>query len=196
MTKNPADPTQPALGDEASLRPITREEKAYRDGYVSGSVKEERNQQYARERDRQVAKENAEAAASNGWLFGILMATVIGLIAVVFYVLATDNGPQVLPVPTATDSPTEPSVNESKTPKVERETTIIERTVEKVQDVTPTTIQVNVESPQQSTTPAAETAPSTEPAEAKPAEPETTEPETTELETEPAAAEAPEAAKQ
>ena len=34
MNNNSVDPNQAPLRDEASLRPVTREEKASRDGYV------------------------------------------------------------------------------------------------------------------------------------------------------------------
>ncbi len=130
-------------GELANMRSLTPAEQAYRDGYANGRSHETYNQSYLRQRDRDQARANANMAASGGWLLGISMAAIIGLVGATAYGLyfnLVDNGE---PVASVVASPSEAKPVEPAS-RVEKQT-LIERTVEKL--VSPPEIKVNVQSP-------------------------------------------------
>ena len=130
-------------GEFANMRSLTPAEQAYRDGYASGRSHETYNQSYLRQRDRDQARANANMAASGGWLLGISMAAIMGLVGATAYGLyfnPVDNGEPVAPV---VASPSEAKPPEPAS-RVEKQT-LVERTVEKL--VSPPEIKVNVQSP-------------------------------------------------
>jgi hypothetical protein len=110
--------------DGVNGRPVTKDERSYRDGYVEGQNKVKETQ-YERER---AAETNGLAS---GVLIGSVLAFAVGLgFAVWAYanrdIPSTDQPSSINPViapasPTASIAPTAPA----------KQTTIIERTIEK-----------------------------------------------------------------
>ncbi|MCY7366563.1 MAG: hypothetical protein LH474_00220 [Chamaesiphon sp.] len=98
--------------------PLTPKEKSYRDGFVQGRVG---NEEVEHERER--AAENSGAAS--GIVLGGIIAALLGLGAAALYYF---NRPTE-PVPTTIiNTPVTPAAT---APKPEKETKIIERTIEK-----------------------------------------------------------------
>ncbi len=146
INKNPIEP----LDDSINARPVTRSEVAYRDGYVRGQMAEKRWQNTQRARDNN--------NTIGGILLGILLAASAGLAAIVFYSLNYSNEP------TSNPQVTEPSNSE-------QETTIIERTIERTQEIIPvpqeqpttsTSSETNLELSQPANTESTEMEPSSE----------------------------------
>ncbi len=106
-------------------RPATREEVAYRDGYVNGRTIEERQQYNHRTAERIRTEQNARTREANSASAGLLTGLLLALLAIgaggLVYYLTQDSEPATTEAPV-------------KTP-VERETTIIERTVENTREV-------------------------------------------------------------
>jgi hypothetical protein len=142
---------------EASLttRPVTRDEVAYRDGYVSGKTAEQLEYDRRRAAEARMYEENARLRADNGVSTGLILGFVLaGVAAVVgglLYVYNDIGGGAATPTPEAT-TPQQPS----------NDTTIIQRTIERTREVVPAPAQiqlpdVNVDvTPPPATTPEAE----------------------------------------
>ncbi|WP_431633202.1 hypothetical protein [Alkalinema pantanalense] len=129
---NNSDLNQPTTLNNVHGRPITTDEKAYRDGYVEGRTLQQNNQ-YQREK---VAESNGIA---NGIIIGGILAAIVGLgaAAIAYY-----NRPQV-PVQRSVivEPTTAPSPQSSASPAA-KQTTIIDRTIEKVTPAAPPEIKV------------------------------------------------------
>lgn len=124
---------QPTTLNNVHGRPITTDEKAYRDGYVEGRTLQ-RDVQYQREK---VAESNGIA---NGMIIGGVLALVVGLgaAAIAYY----NRSPAPAPV---TSSPTSKVITPPASPSPTtpaKQTTIIERTVEKVAPAAPPEVKV------------------------------------------------------
>lgn len=137
MNKNNINPTpNPDLHNEdINARPVTRSEVSYRDGYVHGRNIE-------RDRTIQNRRIRSENNAVSGALLGILITSIIGLIIGAFFIFNTANeteSPTIIPIPSAAEPENpEPPVSEGSD-----NTTIIERTVEKVVPVPQESAPVN-----------------------------------------------------
>ena len=111
-------------------RPASPEEIAYRDGYVRGRATEEtaqrRYQRLENLQAEQIARSRANESASSGILLGLLLAIIAACIGGVAYYIARE------PEAATTDAP------------VERETTIIERTIENSREVIQNPPEVNL----------------------------------------------------
>jgi cytoskeletal protein RodZ len=70
-------------------------------------------------------------------LLGILLASVVGVIVATFFIMTRENRPTSV----ETTSPELIQPNVSQPQSVQRETTVIERTVDRVREVIPTTPQ-------------------------------------------------------
>lgn len=108
-------------------RPATREEVAYRNGYTEAQL---------REQNRWMRMHNHQRSQSDntpaGILIGLLLASALGIIIGGFY-WASQTDDVIVPV--LDPQPTEP---ENAAPNVtERNTTVIERTVDRAQEVVP-----------------------------------------------------------
>ncbi|WP_035985924.1 hypothetical protein [Leptolyngbya sp. KIOST-1] len=127
-----------------NTRPVTNDEVAYRNGYVRGKSAEQLEQERRRATEARIYEENARLRSDNGvsagLILGLALAALAAVIGGLIYVYSEETNPgAVTPTPEAT-SP-EPATNE---------TTIIERTIERTQEVIPSpapvqTPEVNVE---------------------------------------------------
>lgn len=107
------------------------EEAAYREGYQTG-----RDSERIMAEDRYVARENNSAAT--GLTIGLALALLAGLAGGAFYYVTQRQEPsrqtapstQIVPVPV-------PNNSQPQTPSRNKETTIIERTIDKTRDVVP-----------------------------------------------------------
>lgn len=148
--------------DNVHGRKVTPSEASYRDGYVEGQAVE-RSQavgdQYARE---EVHESNGVAS---GMVIGLAFAAVVGLVGGGLY-FATRGEPDTVPV--AAPAPA--------SPQPQRNTTIIERTIERTKEAAPSVqapdVKINVQQPAPAVAPAvAPAAPAPAPAPATPAAP-------------------------
>lgn len=145
------------LQNEIHSRKATPDEVAYRDGYVEGQSSE-RSQalrdQYARD---QYAREQIRESngVANGMLIGLSLAVIAGLVASAFYFVNRSESPAPQTPVTAPASP-QPQ---------QRNTTIIERTIERTREAAPDVqvpdVQINVPEPAAPTTQDSQPAPST-----------------------------------
>lgn len=155
------------LQNEIHSRKATPDEIAYRDGYVEGQSSE-RSQalrdQYAREqyaRDQYAREQIRESnGVANGMLIGLSLAVIAGLVASAIYFVNRSESPAPQTPVTAPASP-QPQ---------QRNTTIIERTIERTREATPDVqvpdvqvpdVQINVPEPAAPTTRDSQPAPST-----------------------------------
>lgn len=148
---------------------------SYRDGYVEGRAdKRLQQQEYNRAREEQIR----ENSGTNGVLFGVALTALVTLIFGTIFFLTQRN---------ETPTQTEITVPEEET-SPETETNVIERTVERTQEIVPVPQQssppeIDVPAPNvEINVPASEPEPSPEPATepqepvAEPAEPQETAP--------------------
>lgn len=123
--------------ETVNARPATRSEVAYRNGYVSGRVTENnlqrQNQEYKEERRQERANENA----ARGLLIGIIATSAIALAVGAVFFASYLNREGDTNLPTIISVPESEKTEEDPQQKPEKETTIIERTVEKTQEVVP-----------------------------------------------------------
>ena len=147
-------PTNDPYNQDINARKVTPDEAEYRDGYVQGQASEQRYQ-YERER---VSESNG---AAGGLLLGTLLAALVGGAIALFYYTSQDREPTIVPVTPvpAAPSPT-PEAAQPQQP-APRQTTIIERTIERTQQAAPPAPQVNIEVP-------APSAPAAQPPQAAP----------------------------
>lgn len=127
---NNSDFNQPTTLNDVHGRPITTDEKAYRDGYVEGRTLEQQTR-YQREK---VAESNGVA---NGIIIGGVLALIVGLgaAAIAYY-----NRPQV---PVQRSVIVKPTTSPSSSPSpAAKQTTIIDRTIEKVTPAAPPEVKV------------------------------------------------------
>lgn len=164
--------------DSINTRPATADELAYRDGYVRGQVAKQRENAERRALESRIYEENARRqaneGASIGLVLGLTLAALAAIIGGLFYVYNDTNNPEpIAPTPEAT------------TPEPTSETTIIERTIERTQEVVPTPSQITLPDVNVDVTPPPAAQPSATPEAAEPtntAEPSATEPNTSEPE--------------
>lgn len=129
-------------------RPATREEVAYRNGYTEAQLREQNRRMRAYNHQR-----SQRDSTSAGVLIGILLASAFGIIVGAFY-WASQTDEVMIPV--LDPQPMEPkTTSENDDPNViERNTTVIERTVDRAQEVVPTeppNVQINLPEPQNKT---------------------------------------------
>lgn len=116
-------------------RQVTPEEVAYRDGYVHGRAREDRlyREELRLRQERQKAVANNQTTA--GFFFGVLVIIVAGLLGGSIWAMnrsasETTGQPQNSEAVDPTDTP-------------QSETTIIERTIERTQEVIPSPPQID-----------------------------------------------------
>lgn len=133
-------PQQTNLQGSTNARPATRNEVAYRNGYVQGQNAKDRNlaaeERLAHERaryDLQASRDNENAA--RGLLLGIFVMALLGLVGGALFLFnqrEENNLPTIIPVP----QNNQPQ-NQAAPPSPKQETTIIERTIDRTQEVIP-----------------------------------------------------------
>ncbi|MBE9118469.1 hypothetical protein IQ249_21495 [Lusitaniella coriacea LEGE 07157] len=141
MTNINNDPQKPnpdePLNETVNARPATNEEVAYRDGYTSGQIAEDRlrKQEELAQQENQRVRDNENA--SRGLLLGLLLAALIAIVGGLAF-LFTESQRSEPTVPTAVPVPVEKEEDENaEQPTPENNTTIIERTIEKTKEVVP-----------------------------------------------------------
>jgi hypothetical protein len=110
------------LEKTVNTRSVTPAEVAYRDGYITGQVKSEQQQ---RDLDRiryenQTTRESESAAS--GLLTGIILTALIGSGIAAYFLIS-----QAQKIP----------VVKSTTPQIQKETKVIEKTTDRVREVSP-----------------------------------------------------------
>ena len=173
MSQKPENSDQ--FNQSINPRPANPSE-SYRDGYVEGQAENRLHQEeYDRAREQQIREENS---GTNGVLLGVALTALVALIFGTIFFLTQRNE---TPTQTEINIPEETESSQEEPPQ-ETETNVIERTVEKTQEVVPV--------PQESSQPEAAPPPNVEinvPAsEPEPAEPEPAEPEPAAEQTPPA----------
>lgn len=174
MSPQNPNPRNQNFETSVNTRPVTKDEIAYRDGYVSGKSAQQLEQERRRAAEARIYEENARLRAndgmSTGLILGLTLAAVAAAVGGLFYVYSEENLSPGTATPTPEAVSPEPASNE---------TTIIERTVERTQEVIPAPSsaqppEVNVElnNPLQSPAPSAPAQPEASEAPAAPAEPE------------------------
>ncbi len=123
--------TDQQFTDETTfVREVTPRRTSYRDGYVQG----QQSEQYRLQQQYQNQKTREDQSLSVGLLIGVLLtgSAVFGVGA--FFLFNQQQNPTPVAAPTAA-----PEVQTSPSPPVNsnKETTIIERTVEKAREVLP-----------------------------------------------------------
>lgn len=145
MSTQNVDPNNRDFQNSVNARPVTRDELAYRDGYVRGKTAEQLQQERRRALNARMHEENARLQADNGVSTGLVLGLVLAAVAAVIggILFVSSSGTTVTPVPEATTP-------EATTPEpTNNETTVIERTIERTQEVVPAApAPVNVEPPQ------------------------------------------------
>ncbi|WP_155834674.1 hypothetical protein [Leptolyngbya sp. PCC 6406] len=123
---------------------MTPEEVAYRDGYVEGSIQE--NQAHEDFQESQLHREELrlrqaqQVALSNshtttGVFFGMVLAILAALIGGILWTTNRSGNEGTEPQPQGSEVPVRPDTPQSDTPQ--SDTTIIERTIERTQEVIP-----------------------------------------------------------
>lgn len=138
MNSQNRNTTHQPLESTVNGRPVTDREVAYRNGYVNGRVTENRA---VRDYEREQANRDTNNTAW-GLLLGILLTSVAGLAigSMFFFDYANRrNIPVGGPTPTAVPVPSSNNngVSPRSTPETQRSTTVIERNVERTQQVVP-----------------------------------------------------------
>ncbi|WOD38243.1 hypothetical protein [Nodosilinea sp. E11] len=138
MSTRNIDPNNRDLESSVNTRPATQNEIAYRDGYVRGKSAEQLERDRRRAAEARVYEENARLRADNGVSTGVVLGFILAAIAAIFggvlYLYNNEAGTgqgTTNPTPATTTPATtapEPPTNE---------TTIIERTIERTQEVVP-----------------------------------------------------------
>lgn len=131
MPNQSNDPRNQNFEASTNTRPATDDEIAYRNGYVRGKSAEQLEQERRRAAEARVYEENARLRADNGasaglilgWAFAAAAALVGGLV----YIYSTD----------ATSGVANPTLEAPSPEPASSETTIIERTVDRPQEVVP-----------------------------------------------------------
>lgn len=108
----------------------TSDPTSYQNGYVDG-----RDSEHRLEEERYIARENNRDA--NGLLMGIALATLAGLTIGTLYFLTQRNEPAVRTEPSTTIVPVPVPNNSSQPQSTKKETTIIERTVDRTKQIVP-----------------------------------------------------------
>lgn len=129
MSTRNTDPRNRDFETSINTRPATSDEIAYRDGYIRGKSAEQLEYDRRRAAEARMHEENARLRADNGVSTGLILGLVLAAVAAVVgglvYVSSTDGVGTVTPTPEAT------------TPEPANETTVIERTIERTQEVVP-----------------------------------------------------------
>lgn len=137
--------TDPQASNPANIRKAEPDEVAYRDGYVQGRASERNLQSTNRQLEYTNQRVREDNQAVSGVVVGLVLASIVGAIAGILYFLS--QNPAVAPAPEATQA--QPVAPEP--PVIERQTTVIERTVDRVREVEPPAVpevEVNIPSPQ------------------------------------------------
>lgn len=133
-TQNP-NPNSQDFDTSVNARPATRDEIAYRDGYVRGKAAEQREYDRRRAAEARMYEENARLRADNGVSTGLILGFVLaGVAAVVGGALYVYND---MSTPTATPEATTPQ-------EPSTDTTIIQRTIERTREVVPAPTQIQL----------------------------------------------------
>ncbi|WP_017300148.1 hypothetical protein [Nodosilinea nodulosa] len=115
-----------------SARPVTKDEIAYRDGYVRGKSAEQLEYERRRAAEARIYEENARLRADNGLSIGLILGLILAAVAAVvgglIYVYSDADTPGAVAPTPETTSP-EPASN--------NKTTVIERTIERTREAVP-----------------------------------------------------------
>ncbi|MEA5448928.1 hypothetical protein VB780_10140 [Leptolyngbya sp. CCNP1308] len=134
MSTRNTDPRNRDFETSINTRPATSDEIAYRDGYIRGKSAEQLEYERRRAAEARMHEENARLRADNGvstgLILGLVLAAVAAVVGGIVYVSSTDGVGTVAPTPEATTP-------EATTPEPANETTVIERTIERTQEVVP-----------------------------------------------------------
>lgn len=134
MSTRNTNPRNQDFDTSINARPVTKDEVAYRDGYVNGKSTEQLEQERRRAEEARIYEENARLRADNGVSTGLILGVVLAAVAVVVgavaYVYSDANDGRLIPVPQA-------PAPEAPAPEPTNETTIIERTIERTQEAVP-----------------------------------------------------------
>jgi len=119
-----------------NTRNVKPTEIAYRNGYVRGQVNSTEQQKYIDQARQENQSDRESNSAASGLITGIILTAIIGFgIAIFFFVHQTQKTPVT-----------------SSTPKVEKETKVIEKTTERVREIAPASqpnVEINLPSPAQ-----------------------------------------------
>lgn len=155
MTQNPNEPYIDP--NTVKGRPATSEEQAYRDGYVSGRVNEDRAQANLRIQRDADSRARASNDAASGLLIGVLVALIAAAIGGIAFYLSRDTAVPETQAPTENNTVIE-------TPQVEPPEV-------EVPDVNVTVPDVNITAPEAPAPEAPVNEAPSEPVEAAPPEP-------------------------
>ncbi len=150
--KTMANLNKPNFQRTVNTRKVTPDEVAYRNGYAHG-----RNSDRKVTYTTPIVRDSNDTA--NGVLLGILLASLMGLITTAFFIMTRQDQPRVVetPLPQTLPQtlPQNAQPNGVQPQPVQRETTVIERTTDRVQEVAPATppdVQITVPMTQPSAT--------------------------------------------
>lgn len=135
QTHTDFDKTVADFDKTINTRPATRGEVAYRNGYLQGRAAQQHVRYRSQEdwvRRREIQDTNHVAS---GVVFGIVLACLAGAAVSVMSFVNQRNG--VAPANSA--GVVQPSSAQPQTAPVQRQTTIIDRTIERVREIIPTT---------------------------------------------------------
>jgi outer membrane biosynthesis protein TonB len=128
-----ATPRDRDFDSTVNTRPATSDEVAYRNGYVRGKSVDQIERDRRLATDARIYEDNARRRTDNGistgLVLGLVLASVAAVVGGLAYVYSTDT-PDPAPAETTTPEATTP-------PPTNNETTIIERTIERTQEVIP-----------------------------------------------------------
>ena len=128
MSQKPENSDQ--FNQNINPRPVNPSE-SYRDGYVEGQEENRLHQErYDRAREQQIREENS---GTNGVLLGVALTALVALIFGTIFFLTQRNE---TPTQTEINIPEETESSQEEPPQ-ETETNVIERTVEKTQEIVP-----------------------------------------------------------
>jgi hypothetical protein len=144
-----SNPNKDKFQQTINTRKATPDEIAYRNGYTRG-----------RNSDRKVTYTTPIVRdannTANGVLLGILLASLVGIITATFFILTKQEQPAVVETPLPQQTlPQSAQPNVVQPQPVQRETTVIERTTDRVQEVVPAAppdVQITVPTTQPSAT--------------------------------------------
>ncbi|MBE9160708.1 hypothetical protein IQ265_28370 [Nodosilinea sp. LEGE 06152] len=132
MATRNTDPRNRDFEASINARPVTNDEIAYRDGYVRGKSTQQLEQERRRAAEARIYEENArlreDSGVSTGLILGLTLAALAAVIGGLIYVYSEENATPGVTNPTPEAVTPEPANNE---------TTIIERTIERTQEVVP-----------------------------------------------------------
>ncbi len=120
-------------------RPATSKEVAYRNGYTEAQLREQLNAPGSHtSQQHQNGQQDQSESASTEVLVGLLLASLMGVIVGAFYWISQTDEPSV-PVVTPQPTSSEPKVESGEAiPTTNHQnSSVVERTIERVQDLIP-----------------------------------------------------------